>query len=83
MLSAYEKLKDASKLNYEKYSLRGISLTFKQQSVCKSFIANNFDENTLKMITASPIYVIKNEKQCFPLFLDWTCSLVFHACFSL
>ena len=35
-----------------------------------------FNENRLKMKTASPIYIIKNKKQCCQLLLDRACILV-------
>ena len=43
---------------------------------CKGLIAKFFDGKKLKMKVTIPVSVIKNKKQCFQLFLDWTRTLV-------
>ena len=44
----------------------------------KSFIAKDFDENTLKMKAASPIQVIKNKEKRFQLSPDQARFLILH-----
>ena len=44
----------------------------------KSFIAKDFDGNTLKMKATSPIQVIKNKEQSFQLSPDQAHFLILH-----
>ena len=44
----------------------------------KSFIAKDFDGDTLKMKATSPILVIKNKEQSFQLSLDQARFLILH-----